>query len=301
MTPVIPRVRLGHRGFPARALGVGSLFLLLGCGGSGGASDKALASMREEISRMRAEGDRVHQRLEALEIALADEKELREKDARARNHLRTSPGRTISLRDEGVPSEDGDADDPSARPEIRVIGSGGARSPRGKSAAVAYVEESPPAFDGGTRPSALDPEAKRAYEAALELVRSKQTDRGLEALTSFLVRWPGHPYAENAMYWRGEAYYARGEFERASQEFEAVVARFTTGAKVPDALLKLGMCFERLGSPARAREAWQRLQNEFPRSAAVKMIPSKDRDAAAPKAAAPRADGSVSKGSKENR
>lgn len=251
---------------------------------------------------MRADSDRVHQRLEALEIALADEKEQREKEARMRPERgRGSAGRSVSLRDEGVPSEEGDADDPSARPEIRVVGTGGARPPRGKSSAVAYVDEGGTSFDEGSRPSALDPEAKRAYEAALELVRSKQTDRGLEALTSFLVRWPGHPYAENAMYWRGEAYYARGEFERAAQEFEAVVARFSTGAKVPDALLKLGMCFERLGSAERARDAWRRLENEFPRSAAAKMIPSRDRDAAAPKAGVPRADGSVSKGSKENR
>lgn len=253
---------------------------------------------------MRADSDRVHQRLESLEIALADEKEQREKEARTRGERgRGAPGRSVSvsLREEGAPSEDGDADDPTARPEIRVVGPGGARPPRGKSSAVAYVDEAGTSFDGGSRPSALDPEAKRAYEAALELVRSKQTDRGLEALTSFLVRWPGHPYAENAMYWRGEAYYARGEFEHAAQEFEGVVARFTTGAKVPDALLKLGMCYERLGSEGRARDAWQRLQNEFPRSAAAKMIPSKDRDAATPKAGAPPTDGSISKGSKENR
>lgn len=90
------------------------------------------------------------------------------------------------------------------------------------------------------------------------------------------------------MYWRGEAYYAKNDFGRAAQEFEAVVARFSTGAKVPDAMLKLGMCHERLGDVARAREDFQRLRNEYPRSSAATKIPSGTTE-------------SASKGSKENR
>lgn len=119
----------------------------------------------------------------------------------------------------------------------------------------------------------LDPEAKRAYEAALAQVQGKQYDRGLEGLSAFLAKWPDHPYAENAMYWRGEAYFARGEYLRAAEQFEAVLSRFN-GNKAPDALLKIGMCHERLGAGERAKEYWERLRREHPRSEAVKRIPS---------------------------
>lgn len=127
------------------------------------------------------------------------------------------------------------------------------------------------------RASALDPDAKKAYEAALGQVQAKQFDRGLEGLNAFLVRWPDHPYAENAMYWRGEAYYAQGEYLRAAEQFEAVLARFGSGSKGPDALLKLGMCHDRLGAPQRAQQYWDRLKNDYPRSDAAKRIPAADR------------------------
>ena len=61
---------------------------------------------------------------------------------------------------------------------------------------------------------------------------------------------------------------------RAAEQVEAVLARFAmTGAKAPDALLKLGMCQERLGAHDRATEYFNRLRAEYPRSEAVKKIP----------------------------
>ena len=156
------------------------------------------------------------------------------------------------------------------------------------------------------RASALDPEAKKAYEAALAQVQAKQFDRGLEGLNAFLVRWPDHPYAENAMYWRGEAYFAQGNYLRAAEQFEAVLSRFGGGTKGADSLLKLGMCHDRLGASSRAREYWNRLKADFPRSDAAKRIPASARDAA-PGSRAGSGDSSGSredsspKGPKENR
>jgi TolA-binding protein len=38
--------------------------------------------------------------------------------------------------------------------------------------------------------------------------------------------------------------------------------------------LKLGMCHERMGDPARAQQDWDRLKQDYPRSDAAKKIPS---------------------------
>jgi hypothetical protein len=43
------------------------------------------------------------------------------------------------------------------------------------------------------------------------------------------------------------------------------------------------MCHDRLGSSARAREYWDRLKREYPRSDAAKKIPPAARDAASGK------------------
>lgn len=263
-----------------------------------------MTEMRETISRIQSDRDRMDQRLGALEVALAEEKGARAKETASPGAAPPAapPPRTVSL-GAGEPSrENDDPNDTSSRPEIRVVGAPGAnsRNARGKSrrnddAEVGSLRVEP------ARSSALDPDAKKAYENGLSQVQAKQYDRGLETLNAFLVRWPDHPYAENAMYWRGEAYYAQGEYLRAAEQFEAVLARFGGGSKAPDALLKLGLCHDRLGASARAREYWDRLKNEYPRSDAVKKIPSPSRETGARGAAAPRSDESSTKGPKESR
>jgi tol-pal system protein YbgF len=125
------------------------------------------------------------------------------------------------------------------------------------------------------RPSVLDPDAKRAYDQALSDVNARRYDRAMEGLTAFLARYPDHPYAENATYWRGEVYFARGEYLRAAEQFEAVLSKYN-GNKAPDALLKLGSCHERLGATDRAKEYWDRLRRDHPRSDAAKRVPLAD-------------------------
>lgn len=283
-----------------------ALSALAGCARSETVADRHFAEMREQVSRMQADHDKIDQRLGALEVAAADEKTPAQ-NAQASSIGERSPG-AVALPVRSMQlggSSDVDAADPadaSPRPDIRVTGpAGAASSPRprsGKSNGRARIEE--PDMSGlrgpndppsSSRASALDPDAKKAYESALAQIQGKQFDRGLEGLNAFLVRWPDHPYAENAMYWRGEAYYAQGEYLRAAEQFEAVIARFGSGSKGPDALLKLGMCHDRLGAPQRAQQYWDRLKNEHPRSDAAKRIPT----------TADRGRDSSPKGPKENR
>jgi len=257
----------------------GAALLALGCGRPESAADRQFAELREQVSKMEVDHDKVDQRLGALELAAADDKTPLPERSRAATASATQPLHVVQLGGSG----DGEGEDPNdknERPDIRVTGAAGSVSPqraRALKSGRARIEESEPPSslraDSG-RSSALDPEAKGVYETALAQVQGKQYDRGLEGLSAFLVRWPDHPYAENAIYWRGEAYFAQGEYLRAGEQFEAVLARFGSGKKSPDALLKLGMCQARLGAEARAREYWERLKNEYPKSEAAKRIPS---------------------------
>ena len=97
--------------------------------------------------------------------------------------------------------------------------------------------------------------------------------QALEAFAAFLVKWPDHPNADNAMYWRGESYYAKGEYARAAEEFEGATLRFPLGNKVPDCLLKLGLCQRKLGNEEKAKAYFERLAREFPRSEAARRLP----------------------------
>lgn len=201
-----------------------------GCVRADTAADRQVAEMREAMTRMRAEHDRMDERLDALEIALADQ---RAQDAHAPAPPRVALGASSSKAE--------------SKGEVRS--------------------------QGGRRPEGPN-KAKGAYDAALRLVDAKEYDRAADAFAAFLVRWPDHPYAENAMYWRGESYFAKADYDRAAEQFEAVLARFQGGGKTPDALLKLGMCEEHLGATERAKHIYQRLAREYPRSHAARKIPA---------------------------
>jgi len=165
------------------------------------------------------------------------------------------------------------ADDPGPRPVLRAHGVPHARG--GDVVEQTMPDENQTIQTPQTpRPSALDPEAKKAYDAALALVNGKQYSQALDAFAGFMLRYPDHPYAANAMYWRGECYFAQGEYVRAAEQFEGVVARFPLGGKTPDALLKLGICQQKLQNPQKAQTYFDKLTREWPRSDAVKLIPA---------------------------
>ncbi|MBX3226309.1 MAG: tol-pal system protein YbgF [Labilithrix sp.] len=238
-------------------------FVLLGAAIAGcaheAAADRQLHEMKETIGKVQVEQDRENRAFmeEPAPVASA-------RPAAAKTPA-LPPPRTVQLDDGADDGASADPDDPTARPEIKLQGSGG-----GAVRPARRATESPRS-DG---PRAFDPEAKRMYEDGIHLVQAKSFDRALDVLSTFLSRWPDHPYVENALYWKGECLYARGEYLRAAEQFEAVVTRYGAGKKGADALLKLGMCHDRLGASDRAREYWDRLRRDFPHSDVTKKIPA---------------------------
>jgi tol-pal system protein YbgF len=98
------------------------------------------------------------------------------------------------------------------------------------------------------------------------MARDGECSQAIDAFSEFLIRWPDHPFADHAMYWRGECILRNGDVRRAATEFEGLIARFAVGSKVPDALYKLVQCYERLNDEAHARQYASRLLRDFPQS-----------------------------------
>jgi tol-pal system protein YbgF len=252
--------------------------LVLGaCGRAETAADRHMAEMNDQLSGIQADQDKSPK---AGRIDTGDDKSaLGAKEATPPASAKSVPPlspRTVQL-GEGEAAGGDDPNDPSQRPDIRLTGTPGSG---GRAATNRRVRSG----DDGTstttqsseKSSALDPEARRAYDHAISLVNGKKNDQALEALNAFLVKWPDHPYAENAMYWRGEIFFAQGEYLKSAEQFEAVVARFS-GRKAPDALLKIGMCHDKLGAPTRANDYWARLKRDYPQSDAARKIPKESR------------------------
>jgi tol-pal system protein YbgF len=264
-----------------------------GCAHTDTVADRHIKELGEQIGQEQADQDKSSSRSGLLEVKPESGGSASAAGAAAANKNNAKGARgdvganhVVAIGDDDTREND-DPNDPNARPEIRLQGPAGAAASQARSSAArkssssssknaARIDERDRDDSSSNlkadRPSALDPEAKRAYESAHALVTSKQYDRALEALAAFITRWPDHPYAENATYWRGECHFAKGEYLRAAEQFEAVLSKYT-GTKAPDALLKIGMCHDRLGSSDRAKEYWERLRRDYPRSDAVKRIP----------------------------
>ena len=266
-TAVIPPLAAG---LPRLALAGLACLALAAC--DHGSEERQLDEMQSTIDQVQHDRDKAERDMMAEAVADTHAAGVGERQPAP---VLASPPAVAIGEDNGLPPEDGEAadtEDPTPRPSIRIVG-----SPRTGRGAYREDQVEPSGFDSPPAPapssSALDPAAKPAYEAALALVGARQYDRALDALAAFLVKYPDHPYADNAMYWRGECYFAKGDYLRAAEQFEGTVTRFPAGNKAPDALLKLGMSHQKLGNPVKAKECFDRLAQNYPQSEAVHHIP----------------------------
>jgi tol-pal system protein YbgF len=238
----------------------------LGCGHGQTAADRSIEQLRADLGKVQADHDRLEERLGAVE---AEQSKLDQNSAaptpgggprRERGPLKVvridatgQPAAAEAPADAALLAGEGEALDTEEGPERPIVTATGTRRSAGA-------------------PSALLPEAKRDYDSALAQVKGKQYDPAIATLSAFLVRYPDHPNANNAMYWRGECFYAKGDYTRAAEEFEGLVARFPLGLKVPDALLKLGMSQQKLGQNDRADRTFAQLRERYPKSPAARQL-----------------------------
>jgi tol-pal system protein YbgF len=128
------------------------------------------------------------------------------------------------------------------------------------SAPAPVTEHAPPAAE----PLAL---YKKSYDD-LRAGKHEDAERGFR---EFVRRYPHHDYADNAQYWLGECFYDQRIYDKAAPEFRAVVQRWPTGNKAPDAMLKLGFSLLALGDVDKGRAALRELPTTYPRTEAARL------------------------------
>lgn len=115
-------------------------------------------------------------------------------------------------------------------------------------------------------PPARDDEAARVYTAALDLYRAREYGQAVLDFLDFVARYPKNPLANSAQFWIGEAYFVQRDYRQAALEFQRVLENDPRGSKVPDAILKVGLCYFNLHQPGRAHELWRQVVREHPDS-----------------------------------
>lgn len=124
-----------------------------------------------------------------------------------------------------------------------------------------------------------DPAAKQdkaaTYAAAYQTFKNGQYTKAREAFQSFLAAYPTGEYSDNAQFWIGECYFFEKKYEKAILEYEKVTKKFPSSNKVPYALLKQGISFQKLGDKVSAKLLLQQVIKDYPNTSQARIARSK--------------------------
>ncbi len=115
------------------------------------------------------------------------------------------------------------------------------------------------------------PEEEGAYLTAFDSLKNGKYDDAITGFRSLLSRWPQGRYADNALYWSGEAYYVKRDYSSALTAFQAVLQRFPNSPKGPDSMLKAGLTQLELKQEAAGKATLQKLVQTYPQSNAARL------------------------------
>ena len=124
------------------------------------------------------------------------------------------------------------------------------------------------------KPAPSSPKAggeKGEYASALSLIERGKNADGRAGMDAFMGKYPQSSLTPNALYWKGESFYGEKRYDDAVLVFRDVVARFPQSPKAADAMLKIGMSYQKMGDNQNARFYLEQLLADYPnaRSAAL--------------------------------
>ncbi|HHW2506778.1 TPA: tol-pal system protein YbgF [Pseudomonas aeruginosa] len=159
----------------------------------------------------------------------------------------------------------------------RRISGGGAPAAQNSAPAGAINANGAPAAPAGNNAPAPSSEPgdpakeKLYYDAAFDLIKSKDFDKASQAFNAFLRKYPNSQYSGNAQYWLGEVNLAKGDLQGAGQAFARVSQSYPSSQKVPDSLYKLADVERRLGNNDKAKGILQQVISQYPGTSAAQL------------------------------
>lgn len=127
----------------------------------------------------------------------------------------------------------------------------------------------------GSQASSASPEEERAYLDTFDLLKNGKYDQAIAGFQGMLDQWPNGRYADNGLYWMGEAQLVKRDYQGASGSFSSLTTDFPGSPKVPDALYKLGVAQFELKNVSAARASLQKVIRDYPNSNASNLARQK--------------------------
>ncbi|MDH5643838.1 MAG: tetratricopeptide repeat protein [Gemmatimonadota bacterium] len=125
----------------------------------------------------------------------------------------------------------------------------------------------PPRPEAGPGPEDL-------FELGVQQLRRGSPQAGRTVFRRLLSDFPDHERAADAVYWIGESF-RQEEPDSAVYYFERVASQFPESPRSPQAIYRIGLDAERRGDDAQAREAFNRVVANYPRSPEAELARQK--------------------------
>jgi tol-pal system protein YbgF len=93
----------------------------------------------------------------------------------------------------------------------------------------------------------------------------------LTEFRAFVTAHGATDLADNAQYGVGESFYAQGLYDSAAVAYRVVMDRWPDGDKVPAALYKLAIAYQKTNHSPEARATFQSLIAKYPRSGEARL------------------------------
>lgn len=103
-----------------------------------------------------------------------------------------------------------------------------------------------------------------SYLAAYELVKNKRYDDAINAMRTFVQKYPQGGYTANAQYWLGELYMVKKDYPSAIDHFELVLQQFPSSSKAAASMLKVGYAYAASGNNQEAKQRLQQVVKTYP-------------------------------------
>ncbi len=125
----------------------------------------------------------------------------------------------------------------------------------------------------GTTPATTEPEpepvppgidCQQLYDDAFVNIVRGQYEDAIKGFDEYLNYCGKMDLADDAMYWKGEAYYSMGKYREAIADFKALDKDYSGSEKRPGALYKMARSYEELGQKEEARPVFQKLVDDYP-------------------------------------
>ncbi len=111
---------------------------------------------------------------------------------------------------------------------------------------------------------------RKAYDDALETIRSGDFDLAVTKLETFGRRYPTSGFVDSARFWLGNAQYGKRDYKDAIATFRGFVASAPDHPRAPEALLALANSQAEMKDAAGARRTIGELVKAYPASEAAK-------------------------------